>query len=85
MKELGIPIESQTWFALLFPKGAPAQAIRKLNEATNRLLEDPAVRQRLMGMGLEPAGGTPEILSRHLDAEIRKWAEVVKYSGASID
>ncbi len=85
MKELGLPIESQTWFALLFPKGAPPEAIRKLNEATNRLLIDPAVRQRLIGMGLEPAGGSPQVLSRHLEAEIRKWAEVVKYSGASID
>jgi tripartite-type tricarboxylate transporter receptor subunit TctC len=85
MKELGLPIESQTWFAFLFPKGTPPEAVRKLNEATNRVLNDPAVRQRLIGMGLEPAGGAPSILSRHLDSEIRKWAEVVKYSGASID
>lgn len=85
MKELGLPIESQTWFALLFPKGAPAEAIRKLNEAANQVLNDPAVRTRLMGMGLEPAGGAPEVLARHLDAEIRKWAEVVKYSGATVE
>ncbi len=85
MKELGMPIESQTWFALLFPKGAPAEAIRKLNEAINRVLDDPAVRQRLVAMGLEPAGGTPLVLSQHLAAEIKKWAEVVKYSGVSID
>lgn len=85
MTELGMPIESQTWFALLFPKGAPAEAIRKLNEAANKVLVDPAARARLMGMGLEPAGGTPERLARHLDAEIRKWAEVVKYSGASVE
>ncbi len=85
MKELGIPIESQTWFALLFPKGAPPEAIRKLNEASNRILNDPVIRQRLIGMGLEPAGGTAHSLSKHLEAEIRKWAEVVKYSGAGID
>ncbi len=85
MKELGLPIESQTWFALLFPKGAPPEAIRKLNEATNKLLNDPVVRQRLIAMGLEPAGGSAQTLARHLDAEIIKWAEVVKYSGASVD
>lgn len=85
MKELGLPIESQTWFALMFPKGAPPEAIRKLNEAVNRILNDPAARTRLMGMGLEPAGGTPEFLSKHLDAEIRKWAEVVKFSGATVE
>jgi tripartite-type tricarboxylate transporter receptor subunit TctC len=85
MKELGIPIESQTWFAFLFPKGVPADVIRKLNEATNRILKDPQTRQKLMNMGLEPAGGTPQALSTHLESEIRKWAEVVKYSGAGID
>lgn len=85
MKELGVPIESQTWFAFLFPKGVPAEAIKKLNDACNRILNDPVVRQKLVGMGLEPQGGTPLGLSKHLEAEIRKWAEVVKYSGAGID
>lgn len=85
MKELGFPIESQTWFALLFPKGAPSHAVTKLNQAVNQLLADPAVRQRFMSMGLEPAGGSPEAMGKHLESEIRKWAEVVKYSGASVD
>jgi tripartite-type tricarboxylate transporter receptor subunit TctC len=85
MRELGLPIESQTWFALMMPKGSPPEAVRRLNEAVNRLLGDPAVRQKLMGMGLEPAGGSSESLGRHLEAEIRKWAEVVKFSGAAVD
>ncbi len=85
MKEQGLPIESQTWFAFLFPKGSPPEAIRALNEATNRILADPVARKRLVGMGLEPAGGTPEQLARYLDDEIRKWGAVVKFSGAKID
>ncbi len=85
MKELGLPIESQTWFAFLFPKGSPPEAIRRLNDAVNRILADPASRQKLIAMGLEPAGGSPQDLARHLDAEIRKWGEVVKFSGAKID
>lgn len=85
MKELGMPIESQTWFAFLFPKGAPPEAVRRLNEATNKILADPQARQRLVAMGVEPAGGTPQDLSRYLDSEIRKWAGVVKFSGAKVD
>jgi tripartite-type tricarboxylate transporter receptor subunit TctC len=85
MKELGLPIESQTWFAFMLPKGTPNDVVRKLNEATNKVLNDPATRQRLMAMGLEPAGGSPEVLSKHLESEIRKWAEVVKYSGATVE
>lgn len=85
MRELGLPIESQTWFALLFPKGAPKEAVRKLNEAANRVLTDPASRNKLMEMGMEPAGGSPARLAKHLDEEITKWAEVVKFSGATIE
>ncbi len=85
MKELGMPIESQTWFAFLLPKGTPNDIVQKLNEATNKVLSDPAVRQRLMGMGLEPAGGSPDVLRKHLAAEIKKWAEVIKYSGATVE
>ncbi len=85
MKELGLPIESQTWFAMLFPKGAPKQAIEKLNAAVNQVLTNPATRERLMKMGVEPAGGTPADLAAYLDAEIVKWAEVVKFSGAKVD
>jgi tripartite-type tricarboxylate transporter receptor subunit TctC len=85
MAELGLPIESQTWFAFLFPKGAPPEAIRRLNEAVNRILADPQARAKLVAMGVEPAGGTPQELAKHLDAEIVKWGAVVKYSGARID
>ena len=85
MTELGLPIESQTWFAFLFPKGAPTEAVRRLNEAVNRILADPESRKKLIAMGVEPAGGTPQDLARHLDAEIVKWASVVKFSGARID
>ncbi len=85
MKELGLPIESQTWFAFMLPKGSPPEAVRALNEATNKILADPAARKKLVAMGLEPAGGTPQQLASYLDSEIRKWAEVVKFSGAKVD
>jgi tripartite-type tricarboxylate transporter receptor subunit TctC len=85
MAELGLPIESQTWFAFLFPKGAPPEAVRRLNEAVNRILADPEARRKLVAMGVEPAGGTPQDLAKHLDAEIVKWGSVVKFSGARID
>ncbi len=85
MGELGLDgVESETWFAMLMPKGTPPATIAKLNATMNEVLNDPPIRKRLIEMGLEPLGGTPAQLSSHLDSEIRKWAEVVKFSGATI-
>lgn len=85
MKELGLEgIESETWFAMLLPKGTPEAINTKLNATINQILIDPVVRQKLIAMGMEPLGGTPATLARHLESEIKKWAEVVKYSGATI-
>lgn len=44
-----------------------------------------ALRNRLIGIGAEPVGGTPEELGRHLTTELARWAEVVRMSGARID
>jgi tripartite-type tricarboxylate transporter receptor subunit TctC len=84
--EAGMPgLESGTWFGLLAPKGTPKPVIARMNAEVNKLLQTPEFRQKVMSMGLEPLGGTPEQFAKYLDDEIRRWAEIVKISGAKID
>jgi tripartite-type tricarboxylate transporter receptor subunit TctC len=84
--EAGMPgLESSAWFGILTPKGAPKPVILKLNREINKLLNEPAFRKRIVDIGVEPLGGTPEQFAKYLDAEIRKWAKVVQVSGAKID
>ena len=84
--EAGMPgLESSAWFALLAPHGTPKAVIAKLNAEVNKLLVDPAFRKRIMDVGVEPMGGTPQDCARYRDSEIRKWAKVVRVSGAKID
>src|SRR5207244_1307146 len=84
--EAGMPgLESSAWFGVLAPKGTPKAIVVKLNREINKLLDDPVFRKRIVDIGVEPMGGTPEDLARYLDAEIRKWAKVVQVSGAKID
>jgi tripartite-type tricarboxylate transporter receptor subunit TctC len=84
--EAGMPgLESSAWFGILTPKGAPKPVILKLNKEINKLLNEPAFRKRIVDIGVEPLGGTPEQFAKYLDAEIRKWAKVVQVSGAKID
>ncbi len=85
-KELGYPrLESATWMSLLAPKGTPPEIVAKLNATVNASLKTPAVRERLLSMGYTPMGGTPEDFTRYMRAEIVKWGEVVKFSGAKVD
>ena len=84
--ELGFPqLESATWMALLAPRGTSPEITKKINQAVNKLLDAPAFRTRLIGMAYIPLGGTSAQFARYMDDEIRKWGEVVKFSGAKID
>ena len=89
VSELGMKnLISGTWFGLLAPKGTPPEVTARVNSEVLKILANPEVRTRLIGMGLEiqpPQGNTPEGFATFWDEEIRRWAEVVKFSGAKID
>ncbi|MBK7061949.1 MAG: tripartite tricarboxylate transporter substrate binding protein [Rubrivivax sp.] len=77
--ELGQPtLLSSTWFALLAPKGTPAAIVDRLNQVSNEILADPAVRQRLAAMGATTLGGSSKLLADHLAAETVKWGQLVQ-------
>jgi tripartite-type tricarboxylate transporter receptor subunit TctC len=78
-------LESSAWFGILAPHGTPPAIVAKLNRDINALLADPAFSKRIVDVGVEPMGGTQQDFRNYLDAEIGKWAEVVRVSGAKID
>lgn len=85
-KELGHPqLASETWIGLLAPRGTPPEIVQKVNATMNAALAQPAFRERLVSMGYTPLGGSSAHFSEYMDGEIKKWAEVVKFSGAKID
>ena len=73
------------WNAFFFPKGTPNPIVRRLAKATSDILDVPAVRERLEGLGLNvpgPERRTPDYLARLVASELDKWAAPVKASGA---
>ncbi len=74
--------ESSSWFGVLAPAGTPRPIINRLNTEVHKSLQDPAVAKRLAGVGFEITYGTPEQFSAYIQSEIKKWARVVKISGA---
>ncbi len=84
--ESGVPgYESDAWWAVLGPSGMPKAAVDRLNTEFVKILRAPEVRARLMSMGLEPIGGTPEQLASTIRADIVRWARVVQQSGAKLE
>jgi len=80
--------EAYTWSAILMPKGAPPDVVKKLNAAMNETLDTPAVREKLEGMGVViPSANrrSPEYLGQFVRDEIKKWEGPIKASGAQID
>ena len=69
------------WNALYAPKGTPAEIVTSLNAAFNKVLQRPETRQRLLELGFEAGGGTPEQLREFGQAERRKWQDVISSAG----
>jgi len=86
MSESGLPgFEATSWFAVYAPAGTPSDVVAKLNAEFNRIMTLADVREKLGGIGLDVAGGSPEVLAAYTRSEIAKWAKVVKDSGAKAD
>lgn len=85
--ESGLPgYESTVWYCVLAPAGTPSSIVNRLNADILKAIQAPDLRQRLeTGASMELTGSTPEELGRYIRSELRKWAKVVKDSGAKID
>ncbi|MNT66534.1 Tripartite tricarboxylate transporter family receptor [compost metagenome] len=75
--------ESSAWFGLFGPAGMPHEVTQALYQAARKGLETPAVRKRLENDGAQPMGTPPDAFAAFVKQDVRRWAAVVKYSGAS--
>lgn len=86
MTSLGWPqLETLAWNGLVAPAGTPKDIIDRLNQAMNQVYAMADVRQRLAGAGIDAGGGTPEALGKLMHDERRKWAPVIRRTGAAVD
>jgi len=86
MSEAGVPgFDISTWFGLMAPAGTPPDVIAKWNADVTKVLSAPAMRAQLAAQGAEAAPDTPSEFARFIDAELVKYAKIVKASGAKVD
>jgi tripartite-type tricarboxylate transporter receptor subunit TctC len=90
--EAGFPaVEATAWFGVAAPARTPRPAVQRLNREIEAILADAATWRRFDELGgmradLAPGGGsTPEGFDSFIRAEVAKWGEVVRRSGATVD
>jgi len=77
--------EATSWFGLLAPAGTPADVVNRLQQEVARALNIPAIKDKMLSQGAIPSGNTPAQFAALIDSEHKKWAQVVKVSGARVD
>jgi len=84
--ELGYPeLTAAIWFSLSGPAGMPPEIVNRLNAEVRRALQLPDVRERLRPEGIEPGDLDPQQFTAFVAAELKRWAPVVRASGAHAD
>ena len=69
------------WFGICAPTGTPTAVIDKLNAEISAGAADRTLKARLIALGVEPRVMTPAEFKVFVNAEVKKWAEVIKFAG----
>jgi tripartite-type tricarboxylate transporter receptor subunit TctC len=82
-REAGLPnFETGAWAGLLAPGGTPRAVLQQISADVASIVGQPETRAKWSKLGIEAVGSTPEQFGRFMDAELKKWTEVVRVSGA---
>ncbi len=84
--EAGVPgYESGIWLGLMAPAGTLRPVLERINAEVNKVIDAPETREAWAKQGASPMGMPIDAFDRFLRAEIVKWADVVRRSGAKVD
>lgn len=73
------------WFGMAAPKGTPPEVVNYLHAEIQKVLQRPDVKEKLVAAGAEPVAMTPAEAARHIDAETRRWGELVQKARIKLD
>jgi tripartite-type tricarboxylate transporter receptor subunit TctC len=86
MAESGLPgYEVSGWFGLMAPAKTPRPIIEQLHKAVAEIVREEGTRAKLLDLGAEPVGDTPEEYAAVIKAEVGKWTKVVAATGVKVE
>jgi tripartite-type tricarboxylate transporter receptor subunit TctC len=77
--------DASSWFGLFAPAGTSADIVNRIQQETAKSFQAPVFKERLLSQGAIPGGQPPAEFAKFIAAETKKWAQVVKVSGAKVD
>ena len=89
MTEAGVPpppgLDIREWYGVIVPSATPASIVNKLNAEMVKAFKRPDVQTRLVEMGAEYVGSSPQALTQQLANDVRTWAKWVKDAGVRVE
>jgi tripartite-type tricarboxylate transporter receptor subunit TctC len=82
LNEVGIDIATGAWFGLFAPIKTSPEITKKINETVLAILDEPAIKQKLLGLGSDPSPMSVQEFTKFIHNDYATWAPVVKASGA---
>jgi len=84
--EAGMPdLLAENWYGMVAPAGTPPALVATLNRIATEAMRDPTVKERLASQGATLIGDTPEHFRSFINAEIKRWAKVIKDAGVATE
>jgi tripartite-type tricarboxylate transporter receptor subunit TctC len=85
-REQGYPaVEATGWHGVYAQAGTPRPVIDQLSTAIVKVLQAPELRKKLLDLGIEPTGTTPETLAAIMAADTARWGPIIKASGFTVE
>jgi tripartite-type tricarboxylate transporter receptor subunit TctC len=79
VSESGLPgFDSWNYFGIFGPANTPQAVVQRVNAEMNKILADPAIKERFLALGFEVTGGTPQQFAEVMASESRRWGAVIK-------
>jgi tripartite-type tricarboxylate transporter receptor subunit TctC len=86
IREQGFPsVVASGWYGFMVPAATPPEVVARLQPALLRALDDPAIKQKLLDIGLEASGAPGPEFARFIDVETRKWTDVIRKANIQIE
>ncbi|MFC4276311.1 Bug family tripartite tricarboxylate transporter substrate binding protein [Achromobacter aloeverae] len=78
-------MNARSWFGLFAPAAVPAPVIDKLSTVITQSVADPAVQEKLRGLGADPVGDGHAAFQQYVELDVVRWRDLVRQSGATPD